>query len=222
MSNKDTNGKKWLIFSQKSDATRISQNILSKALLVLLPVIVTFLLTQAYYARNVHYQVKIEAEKDLYINQMEIYNALLMIKKQCDTIHFKHESYVGKPKKYIGVDKFGNHIFENVVKDDSKVSFVDSTYSVPKFVCKKNLRAGYSRYIDILESNCMRLEPDASKKCNELLSIIANNPLPDCDSISVKSVIESGWTSIILQEKYCKLVKELIIKLGSKVERFTE
>lgn len=68
----------------------------------------------------------------------------------------------------------------------------------------------------------MRLEPKASKKCNELLSIIANNPLPDCDSISVKSVIESGWTSIILQEKYCKLVEELIIKLGTKVEKFTE
>lgn len=68
-------------FSQKSDSKRLFQNILSKALLVLLPVIVTFLLTQAYYARNIHYQVKIEAEKDLYINQMEIYNALLMIKK---------------------------------------------------------------------------------------------------------------------------------------------
>lgn len=67
-------------FSQKRDRTRLFRNLLSKALLVLLPVIVTFLLTQAHYACNVHNQVKIEAEKDLYINQMEIYNALLMIK----------------------------------------------------------------------------------------------------------------------------------------------
>lgn len=52
--------------------------------------------------------------------------------------------------------------------------------------------------------------------------MIANNPLPDCDSLSEKSVIESGWTSQELQEKYKNLIEELNKRLESKVDMFSK
>lgn len=222
MSNKDTNIITRLFFSQKGDTTRFFQHILSKALWVLLPVIVTVLLAQAYYASNVNYQVKIEAEKDLYISQMETYNALQMIKKFSDKHSFKCKYYLGELQTYVFVDIFGNELKKDIVKDSMKVSFIDTTFSVPIFVCKKNVRADFLRYISILESNCMKLEPEASKQCNGLLSIISNYPLPDCDSLSVKTVVGSGWTSLDLQEEYYSLINELNARLEKKVKKFRE
>lgn len=222
MTSNDVNKKTWFSKLRNNSITCLFQHLIGKMLWVLLPVIATVLLAQAYYSRNVQYQVKIEAEKELYISQLETYNALQMIRRLSDTISFQYKSYVGNPKVYISVDRFGNHLNKNVVKETENVVFVDSTYSVPKFVCRKNLRSDYLKYITILESNCMRLEPEACKKCNELLSMISNNPLPDCDSLSEKSVIESGWTEKGIQDSYNNLIDELNKSLESKVEIFSK
>lgn len=222
MTSNEVNKKTWVSQLRKNSITCFFQHLIGKMLWLLLPVIATVLLAQAYYSRNVQYQVKIEAEKDLYLSQLETYNALQMMRSLSDIITFPYKSYVGNPKVYISVDRFGNHLNKNVVKETENIVFVDSTYSVPEFVCKKNLRGDYIRYLTILKSNCMRLEPEACKKCNELLSMISNNPLPDCDSITEKSVIESGWTEKEIQDNYNNLIEELNKSLESKIEMFSK
>lgn len=186
----------------------------------LLPVIVTILLTQAYYAHNVRYQVRIEAEKDLYINQIETYNALQMIKTISKLHSFQYKTYFGQKKIRIYVDIFGNYMKQDIKNDSNSITLVDSTYNVPVFVCNTDVGENFYRYITILRSNCMRLDPKASIKCNEFIAFVNAHPIPACDSITPRSVIESGWTSTEYQRQYYSLLNELYDILKLKVDKF--
>lgn len=187
---------------------------------LLLPVIVTSLLTQAYYHSNIHYQVRIEAEKDLCISQLETYNALCLIKSIDSLITFHNKAYYGNAEVHVFVDEFGNLIKRQCICDTTNVVLKDSTFYVPNFVCNVVAHDIFIKSIGILESNSMNLAPRACELSYKLISFINNHSINNTLT-KKRDIIESGWASADIYNEYYKIIDELYQILKLKVENFT-
>ena len=84
--------------------------VLIQIVLIVISVVLTFLMTQLYYDRNVRYQVKVDASKELFLRQLQIYNSVQTL-CQLDSLYaIKTKAILLDQQTYMYNDQFGNKI----------------------------------------------------------------------------------------------------------------
>lgn len=117
---------------------------------------------------------------------------------------------------------FGNKIHQAQRCDTSSVQLKDSTSNVSSFVCKVVDCNTFKKCINIIESNCMRLDSKTFKPAYQLVAVVDNHPIPEGNTRTYKEVIKSEWTDIEVYGSFDKLLNELHQEFSSRVEKYEE
>lgn len=177
--------------------------------------VVTVVVSQFFYNTNVIKQVRLEFEKETFINQIPIYNRIISIFENRNLVHQDSVIVFTKPSIYrYKVDQFGNLLEIDSLNAVSSEVRKDTLFNVsaPSFIFKD---VDYNRLIndlDYIRLNSNKLSPNLYKSINELLIFLDTYPLPIGDRHKRRSAAYYGaWEKKIYILNILKLLKGYII-----------
>lgn len=199
---------------------RKCMGMLNQIILIVISVVLTFLVTQSYYDRNVNYQVKIDANKELFLKQLQLYNSVQTL-CQLDTLYETRTNAVLLDRlSFVQTDDWHNTKIKQVI-DQSSMRQKDTIITLPSFVCNNVRYEKFNQQIEFIRANLYLLEPAAYRYCDSLLLFIDNHPLPKSRD-DRSEVLSSVWILQNVQQHYTRLLKELSEILESRVRPYLE
>lgn len=193
---------------------------LNQIILIVISVVLTFLVTQSYYDRNVNYQVKIDANKELFLRQLQLYNSVQTL-CQLDTLYETRTNAVLLDRlSFVQTDDWHNTKIKQVI-DQSSMRQKDTIITLPSFVCNNVRYEKFNQQIKFISANLYLLEPAAYKYCDSLLLFIDNHPLPKSRD-DRSEVLSSVWSLQCVQKEYTDLLDQLFKSLESRVHPYLE
>lgn len=190
--------------------------VLIQIVLIVISVVLTFLMTQLYYDRNVRYQVKVDASKELFLRQLQIYNSVQTL-CQLDSLYaIKTKAILLDQQTYMYNDQFGNKIKIKEEIDQTSKRQKDTIMVLPSFVCNNIQYDKFNQQIEFIRNNYYLLEPAAYRYCDSLISFIKEHPLPNSRA-NRSVVLSSVWSRSDVQKQYFYLLEELFNVLKVRV-----
>lgn len=188
--------------------------------------VVTVIVSQSFYNTNVTKQVRLEFEKETFINQIPIYNRVISIFENRNLVYQDSVIVFAKPSIYrYKVDQFGNLLEIDSLNTISSEVRKDTLLNVsaPSFIFKD---VDYNRLIDDLDyikSNSSKLAPNLYKPINELLIFLDTYPLPIGDRYERRSAAYYGaWGKENIYTQYFEIVGRVHNQFQQSMRKFIE
>lgn len=188
--------------------------------------VVTVVVSQFFYNTNVIKQVRLEFEKETFINQIPIYNRIISIFENRNLVHQDSVIVFTKPSIYrYKVDQFGNLLEIDSLNTVSSEVRKDTLFNVsaPSFIFKD---VDYNRLIndlDYIRLNSNKLSPNLYKSINELLIFLDTYPLPIGDRHTRRSAAYYGaWGKENIYTQYFEIVERVHNQFQKSMRKFIE
>lgn len=182
--------------------------------------VVTVLASQLFYAMNVKTQVRMEYEKETFINQIPIYNRINSIYKN---LRLKVVKVLIIPTRertlQYKVDQFGNQIgVDSIV---SPIVKWDTLHNVkaPNFIFQDSEYNRLTNNLNYIKEHRDGLSPDVYEQFDTLFKFLDTHPLPPQDKKTRLGAIYGIWGKEETYTEFYRIVSDLHLYIQKNMKK---
>ncbi len=182
--------------------------------------VVTVLVSQLFYAVNVKTQVRMEYEKETFINQIPIYNRVNSIYKDRG-LRVVKVMIVPKRERILQytVDQFGNQIeVDSILNPTVKW---DTLYNVkaPNFIFQDSEYNRLINNLNYIKDHRDGLSPNVYEQFDTLFNFLENHPLPPQDRKIRIGTIYGTWGKEETYTEFYRIISDLHLYIQKNMEK---
>lgn len=183
--------------------------------------VVTVLASQLFYAMNVKTQVRMEYEKETFINQIPIYNRVNSIYKN---LRLKVVEVMIMPTREMTlqhkVDQFSNQIAVDSIV--SPIVKWDTLHYVkaPNFIFQDSEYNRLTNNLNYIKERRDGLSPDVYEQFDTLFQFLENHPLPPQERKTRLGAIYGTWGKEETYTEFYRIISDLHSYIQKNMKKF--
>lgn len=182
--------------------------------------LLTLGLSQIFYKYNLDTQLKLEFEKEIFINQIPLYNRINSLLKDFELNSIELTTITANRTNYIYKDQFENVIDTVVVKDSSSAKKEAIFVIAPNFMFSDTYYDRTINNLNFIKQNKDNLAPSVYMQVDSLFKFLDLHPIPNKDERL--SNILAHWSKEGVYKEYHEILKGLNDLFHDNINRYVK